>query len=602
MADLILDGAKLAVLSNRIEGIASKMGNTLLKTGRSGVINRGKDFSCCVVSADCELLAAAESLPAHVLGAELIAKSLHELQPRLCKGDAFLHNSPYHGNAHAADHTILVPVMDEQGAHHFTVLAKAHLADIGNSVPTTYHAAARDVYQEGALIFPATRIQQNYEDIKDIIRLCEMRIRVPDQWYGDYLAMIAAARIGERELLALAQEVGWETLHAFTDQWLSYSELRMEQAIRRMPAGETQATSIHDPFPGLPDGVPVKSKVRIDPAAGEIHVDLSDNMDCQPCGMNLTRATAMTAALIGVFNSIDHTIPKNTGSCRRVKITLRDNCIVGIPVHPVSCSVATSNLADRVTNATQAAISQIADGFGMAESGCILPPGLAVVSGVDPRNGKKFVNQILLATSGGAGNPFNDGGLTLLCPANAGMSYHDSIELDELYHPMVVYQRRFVPDTEGAGQHRGAFALRCDYGPVGADMEIGYASDGNINAAKGTRGGHTASGAYAGLIRRDGSVETLPAVAQHVLRDGERVISISCGGGGYGDPMHRDVAAVLQDVADGMVSETRAREIYGVEVHADGTADLEATRRRRNAVPEVLDESRGAHSRLGPRA
>ena len=29
-----------------------------------------------------------------------------------------------------------------------------------------------------------------------------MRIRVPEQWRGDYLAMLGAARIGEREIVA----------------------------------------------------------------------------------------------------------------------------------------------------------------------------------------------------------------------------------------------------------------------------------------------------------------------------------------------------------------------------------------------------------------
>ena len=38
---------------------------------------------------------------------------------------------------------------DDAGIHRYTVLAKAHQADIGNSVPTTYFAAARDVYEEG---------------------------------------------------------------------------------------------------------------------------------------------------------------------------------------------------------------------------------------------------------------------------------------------------------------------------------------------------------------------------------------------------------------------------------------------------------------------
>ncbi|MEK9902104.1 MAG: hydantoinase B/oxoprolinase family protein, partial [Rhodospirillaceae bacterium] len=61
------DGVQLALLSNRLDGIVKKMANTLLRTGRSGVLNMARDFSCCIVTADCDLLAAAESLPIHVL-------------------------------------------------------------------------------------------------------------------------------------------------------------------------------------------------------------------------------------------------------------------------------------------------------------------------------------------------------------------------------------------------------------------------------------------------------------------------------------------------------------------------------------------------------
>ena len=130
-----LDGADLAVINSRLEGVARKMANTLLRTGRSGVLNRARDFSCCIVSADCDLVATAESLPIHVLsGPDLMARCMKEFHPELRAGDAFLNNSPYHGCSHAADHTILVPVMDEDGVHRFTVLAKAHQADIGNNL------------------------------------------------------------------------------------------------------------------------------------------------------------------------------------------------------------------------------------------------------------------------------------------------------------------------------------------------------------------------------------------------------------------------------------------------------------------------------------
>src|SRR5260221_1913854 len=214
------DGVRLAILNKRFESIVRKMANTLLRTGRSGVLNTARDFSCCIVTAEHELLTTAECYPIHVLrGADLMARAMSTFHPVLRKGDAFLHNSPYHGNSHAADHTILVPVVDATGEHRFTVLVKAHQADCGNSLPTTYMGAARDVYEEGALIFPAVRVHRDYRDIEDVVRMCQMRIRVPEQWWGDYLAMVGAARIGERELLALAADVGWDRLHSHTDRW-----------------------------------------------------------------------------------------------------------------------------------------------------------------------------------------------------------------------------------------------------------------------------------------------------------------------------------------------------------------------------------------------
>ena len=134
----------MAILINRFEGIARKMTNTLYRTGRSGVLNRARDFSCCIVTGACEFLATADSLPIHVSGrARHDGRTMKEFHPKLKRGDAFLHNSPYHGNSHAADHTILVPVIDDEGIHRFTVVTKAHQADCGNALPTTYMGAAR---------------------------------------------------------------------------------------------------------------------------------------------------------------------------------------------------------------------------------------------------------------------------------------------------------------------------------------------------------------------------------------------------------------------------------------------------------------------------
>lgn len=566
MTTQMLDGAQLAILNNRFEGVARKMANTLLRAGRSGVLNRARDFSACIVTADHQLLAAAESLPIHVLsGPDLMAASMMRFHPDLKRGDAFLHNSPYHGCSHPADHTILVPVMDDDGIHRFTVVAKAHQADIGNSIPTTYHGTARDVYEEGALIFPAVKVQEDYRTIEDIVRMCEMRIRVPKQWKGDFLAMLGAARIGEREIVELAAEIGWEQLDAFEKRWFDYSEQSMIDAIGKLPSGRVSATSTHDPILGTPpEGITIKAEVEVDAAAGKIVVDLLDNMDSLPCGLNLSEACARTSALIGVFNSIDHSVPKNAGAFRRVDVRLREGSVCGVPIHPTSCSAATTNLADRVCAATQSAIAQIADGFGMAEVGAGLSPASGVISGNDPRTGKSFINQLFLGATGGGATAHNDAWMTYLHAGNGGLCFIDSVELDELCQPILVESRRLLKDTEGPGRQRGAPSLEVTFGPVGCDVDVAFVSDGTINGPTGVRGGGSGGQSRQYLRRADGSLVETEQVKVQRVSAGEAIISITCGGGGYGDPRERDPAKVRHDVAEGWISPERAAEIYGV--------------------------------------
>ena len=105
---------------------------------------------------------------------------------------------------------------------------------------------ARDVYAEGAPIFPATKIQENYRHVMDIVRLCQMRIRVPEQWWGDYLAPLGAARVAEREILKLGVEYGWDRFQALERAWFDYSEARMIAAIRKLPAGTAAAENMRD--------------------------------------------------------------------------------------------------------------------------------------------------------------------------------------------------------------------------------------------------------------------------------------------------------------------------------------------------------------------
>jgi N-methylhydantoinase B len=434
------------------------------------------------------------------------------------------------------------------------------------------------VYEEGALIFPCVRAQVDYKDCEEVIRTCRLRIRVPDQWWGDYLALVGAARIGERRLLELGEELGWETLRDFSDEWLSYSEIRMRNEIRTLPAGQIVVGTRHDPIPGLPDGIPLRIAVEIRPSTGTIEVDLRDNPDCQPCGLNLSESTARSAVLVGIFNSLDHTIPPNGGSARRVRILLRENCVVGIPRHPASCSVATTNVFDRTANAVQRAIAELARGHGMAEVGLSLPASVSVISGRDPRvDGAPFINQLILAWTGGPGGPVEDGWLTMGGPGDGGALLRDSVEIDELKHPMVVWEQRLLPDTEGAGRRRGAPSAYCEFGPLDCSFEALYLSDGTLNPPQGAQGGLPSGRAAQFLRGKAGDLRELEICGHVGIGPGERLVSVSTGGGGYGSPWDREPDRVAGDFREGWISRARARETYGVVLDHEGSIDERAT-------------------------
>jgi N-methylhydantoinase B len=208
---------------------------------------------------------------------------------------------------------------------------------------------------------------------------------------------------------------------------------------------------------------------------------------------------------------------------------------------------------------------------------------MSVVSGIDPRTGKAFVNQVLLGFSGGPASPSADAWQTLMHVGAAGMCFIDGIELDELRQPIVVHTRRFEIDTEGPGRRRGASSLLVEFGPLNCDLDIVYASDGTENAAKGVRGGREGAPAIQNALRSGATAAALPICARVQIADGDVVHSRSAGGAGYGSPLDREPELVSADVAEAWISRERAATVYGVIIDERGDVDragTEAARKR----------------------
>ena len=565
-----IDPLLMVVLSKRFEAISREMANTMLRTGRSGNINTAKDFSCGITDGQARMVCVDEGLPVHIGGAGLAAKYMTDVFHDIRPGDCFINNSPYHGNNHNADHTLFAPVF-YKGKHIFTTIARAHQADIGNHDPSAYVPFARDVYDEGAIIFPCVRIQQNYKDEQDIIRMAKVRIRAPEQWYGDYLAELGAVRTGEKRIMEMCDKYGLDVVLAFAEQWQEYGKRRMIETIKALPKGVWENETRHDPLPFVvPEGVPVRVKMEIDPEKAYITLDFTSNIDCIPAGLNMSEASVIACAVAGVLNNLDPTLPHNWGAFSRIIIKMREGSVVGRVKHPVSASMASTNVADRVINVVQSCFAKVRKDLGLADGALGMPAAAGSVFGVDwRRNNEVYVRQLIMGAMGGPGHYGYDGWLGYGIPVTGGVVHLDSAEVDELALPILIERHEVIADSGGPGRWRGAPGIECRQRPRHDPGSWGFISDGHYNPAQGVNGGQPGRPSDVwkyDINKGEQSKIDLPKISLETLQPFEMLVSESCGGGGFGDPLERDPERVRYDVREEFVSLAKAREVYGVVI------------------------------------
>ena len=567
-----LDPFLISVLKSRFESIVREMTLVVTKASRSAVIKNAKDLSCAILTYDHRLVTTEDALPIHVTSMDVATRPINELFDDVKQGDMFINNSPFTGGTHHADLILALPVFFN-GEPLFWAVALSHHADTGAPEPSTYLPYAKNIFEEG-MHWPCVRLAESYEVKEDILRMGKLRNRVPDLWLGDVKAQIGACLTCEKRIVELCEKYGTDTIKDFVEDWFDYAEVMAKAEITKLPAGEYQYQISHDPVPGVAEeGIPINLKITVDPEAGEITVDVRNNIDCVNGGLNLSENTCKGACRIGVFNNLDASLPHCFGSAKQINVLMREGSAIGKPVYPIGTSVATTNVNDRLTTAGNAIFSKMGKPFGQAEGGPHLPVGMAVISGSDPyKDGQIYVNQIFVGYAGGGANHGHDGWLTYCGPANGGLITLDSIEVDESMYPFIIERREVRPDSQGFGEFEGAPGIEGAYYPLNHDMTVMYAADATTFPPRGVLGGHDAAPTVSQKMNADGVVENLPAFNQELCAEGEKMMFLSCGGGGYGDPRDRDPGRVVDSINRGWLSPEKAKDVYYVAVSAvDGT-------------------------------
>ena len=560
-----LEPHMLAILARKFNVVVNEMNHTIEKVSRSAALNLSKDFSSAILTNSGDLFCLTQAIPIIVASCSLAARQMTELFGDLRPGDCFLNNSPYYGSSHHGDFAYIAPIF-YKGEHVMTALAVAHQADIGNSQPTTFMPFAKDLYEEGALDFPCVRVQRDYEDVDDVVRMAKIRIRNPEQWYGDYLAAVGAVRIGEKRIIELCDRYGVDTVRQFVKEWQDYSRRRMVDEIGRLPAMTLEGRNFHDPIEGLaPDGIPIAVKISIRPDKGRIEVDLRDNLPAMESGYNLSEATTRSAVVTGILNNLSSDLPRNDAVYNCIDILTADNAIIGGVKPPYSTSMATVGLAGRLINLIQSLFGELGPDKGLAEGSNSFPPSVASVCGKDFRyNDRLYVNAVIYGFGGGPALHGHDGWLTYLGPPGGCQVDFISAEIFELKMPILFGCCEVEPDSGGAGQWDGAPGIRCLMRPRHHPALWSYFLDSKVFPPKGIKGGQAGAPPAAWKVSETGEEIPLPDIASEEIRPTEWIGSLWAGGGGIGDPLKRDPEKVRFRVRNGWVSEQKARDVYGV--------------------------------------
>ena len=224
-----VDPITRSVVQHRLSSIVAEMGEAMLRTSYSQILNSSRDFSLAICDVAARLIAQADHIPVHVGALPWATRAVEERFKEVAPGDVILMNDPYHGGSHLPDLTIFVPVFAGERRLFWTVV-RAHQSDIGGATHGAYNPNATEIWQEGLRIPPIKLYESG--GCATISWICSRSTSaIPDDFRGDLAAMIGAAHLGERRMQKLFGELGADVVEAAIEAMLDAAEAQARAVV-----------------------------------------------------------------------------------------------------------------------------------------------------------------------------------------------------------------------------------------------------------------------------------------------------------------------------------------------------------------------------------
>ncbi len=569
---MTIDPITFAVVKSALDSIVDDMAYTVIRTARSEIVKDVMDYSAALCDAEGRMIAQARTIAQH-LGAipDAMQSVRRHFADDIHPGDVIVMNDPYEGGMHIPDlfmfHPIFFPApgMDAEARLEGFAVVIAHQTDMGGRVAGSNASDSTEIYQEGLRI-PPVKLYERGVPVRTLLRIIEKNVRVPDRVLGDIGAQYAACRVGEREFGKLLARYGADTTRTYLAALLDYAERMTRADIRTWPKRRVTFTD-HLDDDGLSDA-PIPITVTITVHDDGLTCDFTGTSPQVRAALNSTLSFTKSCAYLSVRSVLRGDIPNNEGVFRCIEVIAPEASVLN-PVLPAACA-ARALTGYRVLDTMLGALAQVVpDRVPAAGEG-----GNTVVSiGGYRADRRPFVIVDMICGAWG-GRPSKDG-IDAITNPSQNMS-NTPVEVLEAQHPIRIDEYALVPDTCGAGRHRGGLGLRRRYTLLAPEAHLQLRSDRMKFLPYGLGGGKPGAPTR-NVLDPDGAAQAMPGKFAHRLHAGDVLVHEQAGGGGYGDPFTRDPERVAADVRNEKITVAYARREHGVVVDVTGKVDADAT-------------------------
>ena len=616
-----VDPVTFEIVRHKLLNVMDEAIIALENVSGSPITNEGHDLMVSLYKADGGLMVGGVGFLHHLTSAAQAVKHIIASfgdDPGIDEGDVFFFNDSYTAALHPPDVYLISPIHHEGELTGF-VANFVHVTDIGAVDPGGFSPNARDNFQEGFQT-KGLKIVEGGKPRRDILETFLNMVRDPGMTALDLKSQMAANHVAKDRMARLYDDYGVETVETVSEALIEQSEQLVRSRLAELPDGEWQAREYVD-MPGGSCTVRVSAIKRGD----ELTYDFTGSSPQVDLGINCCYWATWGGMFAPIFPLLAWDVTWNEGVSRPISLIAPEGTVVNC-IRPAPISIATVGTIQIVNNLSTLLLSKM-----LAASERYRDRATAVwhgshahleTHGLDASN-EFYVAPLTDTFCGAAGARATADGVDLGGEIPNVVSRWANVESQELNTPLVYVYRRAVPDSGGPGKFRGGVCHEYAFAP----NRSGGNPMGLTLFGKGTRAPMSLGlfGGYPGCnvgysTFREANIEALPGMLEETagvereerfwgsveLEPGDLQYVRFMGGGGYGDPIDRDPAAVLADTQLGLVSVEAAERIYGVRLAAGSDAvDGEATHERRleirsERVGRTVEASAGERANIAP--